>query len=162
MAIPSIKLINAIKSAARRLSKSPDYQWGHMGSCNCGFLAQEITKLTKGEIHRRAMNGHGDWTEQLKDYCPTSGLLMDDLISDLLTNGLSIEDMQHLEKLSDPFILENTASLSRELKHNVRKDVVEYMTTWADLLESSLIREIDLPKMDNLNPTKEYFESSKF
>jgi glutaredoxin-related protein len=66
---PSLPLIMAIRSAAVKLESSTIYQWGHMGACNCGFLAQEVTKLTKEEIHARAMMRHGDWTEQLNDYC---------------------------------------------------------------------------------------------
>ena len=55
MAAPSIELIKALRNTANSIERSQHYQWGHMGSCNCGFLAQEITKMTKAEIHARAM-----------------------------------------------------------------------------------------------------------
>src|ERR1700749_5176944 len=106
MARPSFEIIEALRSAAKELDKSGAYQWGHMGACNCGFVAQEITKLTEAEIHRRALMGHGDWTEQLNDYCATSGLPFDDIISELLNSGFSKTDLQHLERLSDPAVLE--------------------------------------------------------
>ena len=161
MAIPSTKLITAIRSAAKRLNKSPEYQWGHMGSCNCGFLAQEITNLSKTEIHRRAMLGRGDWNDQLSDYCPTSGLLMDDLISDLLGYGLAIEDLQYLERLSDPEVIEKLPGEKRSLKHNMKKDVVEYMITWASILEEKLLDQIELPKFQIQHTYSNQLENSK-
>ena len=60
-------LIEAIRNTARSLEKSEKYQWGHMGSCNCGHLAQELTRLNASEIHQRAMQKYGDWNEQLND-----------------------------------------------------------------------------------------------
>ena len=74
MAKPSLALIKTIRTAALKLEASTNYQWGHMGACNCGYLVQEVTGLTKEEIHKRAMMRYGDWSEQLNDYCPNSGL----------------------------------------------------------------------------------------
>ena len=34
-----------IDRTAERLSGDVSYQWGHMGMCNCGHLAQSITGL---------------------------------------------------------------------------------------------------------------------
>lgn len=145
MAKESVELILAIRKAAHQLGQSSYYQWGHMGSCNCGFLAQQITKLKKEDIHKRAMTGHGDWTEQLNDYCPTSGLPMDDLISELLAAGLSTDDLKHLERLSDPAVLQALPPHTRHPKHNQKADVVTYMQTWADVLEARLVAKISLP-----------------
>ena len=69
---PSV--IQLLRSTAQELEVCSDYQWGHMGSCNCGFLARNITPLPKNEIHSFAMQRPGDWSEQLNDYCPGSGL----------------------------------------------------------------------------------------
>lgn len=145
MAKISVDVIQALRNTAKRISKSPDYEWGHMGACNCGFLTQEVTQLTKKEIHTRAMEGHGDWNEQLNDYCPTSGLRMDDLISELLNFGFDIDDLRHLEKLSDQKVL-NT--FDRHLSHNNKGDVVEYLNKMASLLEHQLIDQIELPEQE--------------
>jgi hypothetical protein len=149
MAKESVELISAIRRAANRLEQSNHYQWGHMGACNCGFLAQEITRLRKEDIHRRAMMGHGDWTEQLNDYCPTSGLPMDDLISELLAAGLSTDDLKHLERLSDPLVLRAMQSVkpNSQPHHNRKSDVSLYMHTWANVLEAKLIDKIQLPDL---------------
>jgi len=144
MAKSTPDIIVLLRKTARAIAKSKDYQWGHMGSCNCGFLAQEITHLKKQEIHARAMQGHGDWNEQLNDYCPASGLPMDELISSMLNIGFDVDDLKHLEKLSDPSILRMLRADQRNLKHNDKNDVVAYMTSWANLLEQAMLKQISL------------------
>lgn len=146
MAKANIKLIQALRNTVKRLEQSKKYQWGHMGSCNCGFLAQEISQLSKGEIHCRAMQKHGDWNEQLNDYCPTSGMLMDDLITAMLNIGLDTTDLKHLEKLSDPEVLRRIPIDERHLTHNIKKDVVKYMKTWVSLLEETLTHDVAIPE----------------
>jgi hypothetical protein len=140
----NLELVNHIRRAANKLAQSETYQWGHMGSCNCGFLAQEITQLTKAEIHQRAMARRGDWHDQLNDYCPTSGLPIDDAISEMLNAGLDTQDLQHLERLSDPKVLALLPREKRYLKHNLRDDVVLYMKTWANWMEEALLEKIEL------------------
>ncbi len=56
----SILLVDLLRQTARALESSHDYQWGHVGSCNCGFLAQQMSALQKSEIHAYAMQRHGD------------------------------------------------------------------------------------------------------
>lgn len=149
MAKASIHLIEALRSTSKSLWRSNDYQWGHMGSCNCGHLAQEITRLSKSEIHSRAMNKYGDWNEQLNDYCPTSGLLMDDLITQMLDFGLDTDDLKHLEKLSDPNVLKQLPKENGRLLHNMKNDVITYINQWADLLEEELLEKIKLPETES-------------
>lgn len=145
MAKPSLELIRAIRNAAQKLEGSAGYQWGHMGACNCGYLAQEVTKLPKEEIHRRAMTGYGDWSEQLNDYCPSSGMAMDQLISDLIAFGFDAEDLKHLERLSDREILITLPETQRDLSFNVKAHVVKYMKAWASMLEEELLKNVTLP-----------------
>ncbi len=148
METSDFRLITAIQNAARRLESSTHYQWGHMGACNCGYLAQEVTKLTKEEIHRRAMTRHGDWSEQLNEYCPTSGLPMDDMISELISFGIDADDLRHLERLSNPIILQTLPLEERDLRFNVKADVVRYMRAWAILLEDELVKKITLDNIE--------------
>ncbi|TRX62061.1 hypothetical protein FNH22_01710 [Fulvivirga sp. M361] len=145
MAKANFVLIEALRNTAKTLATSESYQWGHMGSCNCGHLAQELTKLNKSEIHTRAMQKYGDWNEQLNDYCPTSGLLMDDLITELLSYGLDTDDLKHLEKLSDQRVLRMLPIGERHLIHNRRDDVVKYLEAWVNMLEESLVENIQVP-----------------
>ena len=149
MAQPNLILIDALRRTAAKLQKGAPYQWGHMGSCNCGNLAQELTTLTKAEIHEHALAvGRGDWQEQLNDYCPTSGLPMDLLIADMLEAGLTSSDLQHLERLTDRRILARLPREKRYLRHNFRDDVVLYINAWADLLEEQLLNKIKLPDLE--------------
>ncbi len=140
-------LIEAIRNTARSLETSEKYQWGHMGSCNCGHLAQELTRLNASEIHQRAMQKYGDWNEQLNDYCPTSGLLMDDLITEMLHAGFDTDDLKHLERLSDPKILQRLPIKERDLKKNRRDDVVKYLDIWALLLTEEWAEKQPVPEI---------------
>lgn len=148
MAKASVELIEALRKTANKLSNSTNYQWGHMGACNCGFLAQEVTQFRKEEIHARAMQRYGDWSEQLNDYCPTSGLPFDELISELIAFGFDSEDLKNLERLSDGTVLRALPIEQRNLAHNKKADVILYLNTWADQLEKQLIENIKLPAFE--------------
>ena len=150
MAKATPELIAGLRRTANKLEKGAGYQWGHMGCCNCGNLVQELTGLSKGEIHQYAMRKHGDWTEQAMDYCPTSGMPMDLLISQLLDAGLSTEDLKNLEKLADSEVLRNMPEDKRYPRHNVREDVVAYMQTWANLLEEKFLSSSALPNFERV------------
>lgn len=136
----SVELIDAVRKTIVKLKKGAPYQWGHMGACNCGNLAQELIQLTKEEIHRYAMEKSGDWNDQLIDYCPDSGYPMDLMISKMLEKGLKINDLRHLEKLSDPNILRNLpSSKNTNLEKNNLSDVILYFETWLEMLENQWI-----------------------
>lgn len=145
MARASFEVIDALRRTAKKLQSDAPYMWGHMGSCNCGNLAQEITQLTKAQIHAYAMQGRGDWNKQLNEYCGTSQLPMDLLIHELLTSGFELIDLKNLEKLGDDAVLERLPIEKRYLKHNVREDVVVYLNEWASLLEEQYLDSIQLP-----------------
>jgi hypothetical protein len=149
MAKATVEVIQALRSTANNILKSDTYQWGHMGLCNCGFLAQHITQLRKDQIHTRAMERHGDWTDQLNDYCPTSGLGIDQLISEMLQFGFDSADLKHLERLSSSEILSMLPQDQRNLRHNIKEDVVKYLNVWAALLENKLVEEIELSSIDS-------------
>jgi hypothetical protein len=144
----SLPLIQALRDTARRLAAEAPYQWGHMGSCNCGHLAQTVTSLTKAEIHTQALQRYGDWERQLIDYCPTSGLPFDQTIDEMLALGFSRQDLTHLEKISDPTVRAAIPFERRNaLRHNQRDDVVLYLRTWANLLEQRLVDSLPLPEL---------------
>lgn len=146
MATASINIITALRTTASELENGNRYEWGHMGSCNCGNLAQTITKFSRAEIQKYALEKRGDWSEQLIDYCPTSGYPMDMIIEKMLDFGFSKLDLRNLEWLSDDKILAKlkVAFLNRNLK----SDTILYLKTWADLLEDQLIENIELPDLN--------------
>lgn len=116
-----------------------------MGSCNCGNLAQIITKKTKAEIHAYAMQGPGDWNEQIVQYCRQGNMPINLIIFDLLRFGFTTEDLKHLEKLSDPKVLAGLGNKKNDLRHNQKADVVVYLNEWAKMLENKMIDSINLP-----------------
>lgn len=150
MANPNPELIAAIEKTVSKLKNGSPYQWGHMGACNCGNLAQELTKLEKGEIHKYAMQRHGDWNEQLIDYCPTSGYPMDLMITRMLDFGLTTVDLAHLERLSDPMILaEMSLEKRNSLSKNKKEDVIFYMISWSKLLRKNWLKENEMSQEKN-------------
>jgi hypothetical protein len=144
MARSDLNVVNVLRKTAVVLAESSEYQWGHMGSCNCGYLAQQITHLKKNQIHSYAMQRHGDWNEQLNDYCPTSGLPMDDLISEMINFGFDTDDLKNLERLGDKRILSSLPEGERNLYFNLKNDVITYLNTWASLLEEDCVNQIKL------------------
>jgi hypothetical protein len=154
MAKASLDIIDALRRTAKKLAKGTAYMWGHMGSCNCGNLAQEVTKLSKEQIHAYAMQEHGDWNEQLNDYCETSQMPMDLLIHELLMAGFSTIDLQNLEKLADNDILMRLPIEKRYLRHNYRDDVIVYLNEWANMLEDELLEGIKLPSFELISDRK--------
>jgi hypothetical protein len=148
MAKITLEVLVALRNTVRRIEQTTQYQWGHMGCCNCGFLAQEITHLRKEEIHARAMQRHGDWSEQLNDYCPTSGLLIDDIIREMLAFGFDCTDLRHLERLSDPQVLNTLPDSGKIPAFNRKADVIAYLKAWANLVEARLLSPIQLGELE--------------
>lgn len=133
-----MELVIALRATAARLRLGAPYQWGHFGACNCGHLAQTLTQKNSAEIHRAALErarlARGrveDWGEAVVDYCPASGLPLDDVLAEMLSAGLTLRDLRHLEDLDDPRIVRH---LKRHLSRNDRADLILYLDTWADLL----------------------------
>lgn len=154
MANPSLKIIEALRKTAAQLENGNRYEWGHMGSCNCGNLAQTITSFSRAEIQKYALQKTGDWSEQLIDYCPTSGLPMDLIIEKMTNFGFTRQDLRHLEWLSDTDIL-NKIGVSY-LNRNLKSDTILYIKSWANLLEDLLIDKIELPNIAQFNSEPEF------
>jgi len=150
MARATLELVQALRSTAKRLSQGVDYRWSHFGQCNCGHLAQTITALTPKALYEAAFDRAGDWGEQARDYCPTSGLAMDHVLDQLFALGLEPADVGHLERLSDPRVLR--AFPGEALSYVRRDDVVRYMGAWAALLEAELVARADASPFDDVLP----------
>ena len=161
MAKPTSRLINALRQTAKRLRSGAAYQWGHLGSCNCGHLAQTLTNYSKGEIHTAALARHGDWGEVSEEYCPNSGKKIDEIIETMLIAGLNIEDIEFLENLSDPKVLSRMKVNALGLRHNVKLDVITYMEEWSNMLESQLpLISKSQVKIDEKHPVKKALPSN--
>jgi len=134
MARPSPVLVHALYATAARLDAHATYTWGHLGMCNCGHLVQTLCAIPPARIHQIALERTGDWEQLANDYCPTSGHAIDDVITELVTAGLTAGDIGHLEKLDDPAVLAALPGGHRWLRRNRRDDVVAYLRAWAALL----------------------------
>ena len=60
--------------------------------------------MSPDDIHQIALTGE-EWRDHAQTFCENSGLAVDDLITQLLNAGLTIEELGHLEWLSDPDVL---------------------------------------------------------
>lgn len=143
------KMIDALTATADRLEAGAEYTWSHQGNCNCGHLAQTVTRLSKAQIHALALEKDGDWRDKIIDYCPTSEFPIDHIITAILTLGFSHGDLSHLERLSSPEILQAISPTRKPLRHNVREDVILYLRVWAEQLERRMLAEIELPDMSD-------------
>jgi hypothetical protein len=153
MANPSLKIIDALRKTARQLQNGNRYEWGHMGSCNCGNLAQTVTTFSRAEIQKYALEKRGDWSEQLVDYCPTSGFPMDMIIEKMIDFGFSKQDLNYLEWLSDKEVLAEIGV--NNLDRNLKANTILYLESWANLLENKLLNSIKLPNFNEFIVVKE-------
>ncbi len=138
MAIPSRALVEVLRETAERLARSPDYQWSHFGRCNCGHLAQTVTRLSPAEIHAACARELTEWSEIPDDYCAGTGLRLEYVLDRLRELGLDRTDLRHLEDLSDPRVLHALPGGHRWLQRNQREDAVLYFRVWADLIAGTL------------------------
>ena len=114
-----------------------------MGRCNCGHLARVVTRRSVEEVQSLALERGGDWSDQVRGYCPSSGLPMEDIFAEMMSVGLTKEDIAHLERLSDP---EVAAAAGGALDYRRRADVVRYLNAWADLLQARLLPSLAVPE----------------
>lgn len=133
-------LIKGIRRAAENMRTGSKYMWGHMGACNCGHLAQELTSFSRKEIHQFAQERPGDWKEQVMDFCPTTGYPIDMVIAEMLNYGLTGQDLNQLEDLSNPIVLNRLPKEIQVLHRYKREDAILYLETWADIIEEELYK----------------------
>ena len=143
MAKPTIELIQALRETASRLRLGAHYAWGHHGACNCGNLAQVVTKLTEGEILRYAHHSNGEWTELAQEFCPVTNAPVNLVMTKLEAIGLTSTDIHHIEYLCNKEVLKRLPGGFRWLKRNKREDAIIYFETFADWLEEKLLAEME-------------------
>ena len=131
----SATLSEALRVTIARLEAGADYQWGHFGACNCGHLAQTVTQRSRAELHEAAVQRARDWGDAAVEYCATSGYPIDHILSEMLALGLTLDDIRHLEQLSDRRILRRLPVERRFLRRNRREDLLLYLSAWVDMLD---------------------------
>jgi len=131
-------LIDALRQTSNRLlDDQVDYQWGHMGQCNAGHLIQTLTGLSSFEIVKSIDFQLDEWSEHAIDYCSNTGCKVDDIFLTIEKHGMTHEDIVKLENLSDRKVLNNLDGGFRHLERNNRNHVIDYMNSFADLLEKA-------------------------
>lgn len=131
-----LELAARLRVTADRLRQGAPYRWTHQGRCNCGHLAQTITRLSGAAIHAAAVQSPGEWIDHAERHCPTSGAPIDRLIRQMLEAGLDLDEIADLERLAHPVVLRHLPSDRRALDNRDRDDVVLYFETWAAVLDA--------------------------
>ncbi len=114
-----ITLIEALKAVVNALENDTvEYDWYQISHCNCGLVAQAITKTDKETLNDIYLNDISislqskidseytpGWSQMVKEYCPLTGEPIAEIFQKLYSAGMKREDIAHLEYLSDPKIL---------------------------------------------------------
>lgn len=158
----TIETITILRETAQRLSDGAPYNWCHQGSCNCGHLAQTVTKKSSAEIHALAIQRYGEWQDHVREYstvveaeefyrdsidvCSMTGLTVEHIMQSIIEKGFSADDLYHLEKLSHPAILAKIPlERKKNLQYRKREDVILYLETWATILQESFVEATTTP-----------------
>lgn len=162
MAIATVETITILRETAQRLTDGALYNWCHQGSCNCGHLAQTVTKKSSAEIHALAIERYGEWQDHVREFstvveaeefyhdsidvCSMTGLTVDHIMQIIVDKGFTLDDLYHLEKLSHPSVIANIPlERKKNLQYRNKEDVILYLETWATILQDSLIETLELP-----------------
>ncbi|MGA0059943.1 MAG: hypothetical protein ACO3RU_10180, partial [Planctomycetota bacterium] len=112
----NLRLAFALRKTADRLADGARYEWGHVGRCNCGHVAQTLTDFDDRQILRIFGQDLSEWTEHARNRCADTNRDLVALFDVLHTAGMSHEDVLHLENLSDPRILARMPDGDRDLQ----------------------------------------------
>ena len=147
MARSSLQLIDALKSAAKKISDDKDsYNWRAIGACNCGNLVQAVTNYNAKEISNFGIKKHGDWQSISLLYNKDGDYEIDIIIKNLLDMGILLEDFAYLENLNCPKVLSYIGG-NVNLKKDEADDAVLYLNSWANMLEEELFQNKEMTEM---------------
>lgn len=80
----------------------------------------------------------GAWEPENPGACPVSGTGLDELLAQMYALGLRPEDIEQLERLSDPEVRRRLGTGKEHFAHYERQNLVAYLLAWAELLEERL------------------------
>ena len=126
MAYANPRLIQALRITYEKLKHSPLYSWGHLGACNCGHLAQAVTRQSAQEIHKAALRRAGDWGRSLWSIVPRV-VFRRSHSNTALRFRLTARDIEHFEDLSDPQVLAEVVESGVYLTRNDKDHVMQYI-----------------------------------
>lgn len=147
-----IKTLNLVINSLK--NDTIHYSWQTPSSCNCGIVAQAITGKNSFEISedfKEVSNKLKEidsempktWKNGVKYFCPISGEPMLKIFKELFDNGLTKEDIVHLEYMDNPAILERSGIQTHIMEQDnirvkddvtVREEVVPHSNFFMRLL----------------------------
>jgi hypothetical protein len=162
-------LIDSLNTAINALKNDTVYyNWTNQHSCNAGIVSQAVLGVTREELdlrrttlfskledynsQRRKENQLADtWKNAVQIGCSLTGKDIPQIVKDLEANGLSREDIVHLEYLNNSAILEESTI---PFKDKIETKTIGYETVtvadtsfWGRIFKRTL--EIDEPIIVN-------------
>ena len=142
MVYPDPELIDALRTTADKIESGGwDNYWGDPERCNCGLLARSIL----GEPLRFDKR-MGCWERSVRNAreskwlfgepkCLSTGLSFTEIVDLLNEVGLRDRDFRELELLKNEVVVGAMDTWKPDYHND--DHVVEYLRTWADLLEKA-------------------------
>jgi hypothetical protein len=134
---PALAKIRVLREAANRIESAPDaYHWTSGDTCNCGIVMQVIKGIDAKALRklRSGQDARGSWS--YVSFCHNSGERYIEVIDCLMATGFDHADISNLEWLTDEKVLTRMDATCLDEQSAV--DVVNYMRTWADLLQEQV------------------------
>lgn len=102
------KLITALRTTASAIEAGTfNYDWTKLAQCNCGSLFCALTGKSAAELKTKcppqlSEKHTGTWKQLAGLHCPITGMPTQELFKELLSYGLTPQDIVNLEYLEDP------------------------------------------------------------
>ncbi len=162
------KLIEALRVVADGIqSEKLPYDWRYKSTCNCGLVACALLDVSPNQLNSRITkafgNESGSWSDEVGNRCTVTGRPIAQIFKDLESAGLSPRDIQELEYLNNEQVVSAMKAAHPMKRHwfklvggiTIYKDnpesVIEYMRTWANILERDQQMEAIEDRPLNLN-----------
>lgn len=172
------------------------YKWSHQNSCNCGVVVQSLLKLGLTEFYQKTESSyifdnktlakymgievedtHATWKNAAAVYCPITGIPTQEIFKELYELGLTNEDINHLEFMTNEAILEKSGIITRNKKkfslknffrsknnnsisegkyYTKKENLILYLSSWVKILkEENKIASLEFYTHENLLTLKE-------
>jgi hypothetical protein len=158
------KLITALRTAANALESGMfQYSWANQAQCNCGSLFCALTGKAPADLKNQIpkclnTSDNRTWTVLAGQYCPIAGIPTHELFKEVLSYGLTPQDIRDLEYLRNKAVVarmvitpetppprargwwrlivkKSPAPTSVEISYTNPRHVAAYMRAWAELLQ---------------------------
>lgn len=144
-------LIKSLKTAISALEKGiVMYDWHTQSSCNCGVVVQALTDSDTKTVNilfdkaRMCIpnvnkNNFLTWREVAQQNCSVTGKPLHEVFELLVSYGLKMEDIVHLEYMNNKAIIEVSGIDILDKDYYTKKsNLISYLKAWVKILENKI------------------------